>query len=232
MLSPAKDFRKCPALVSRASFSHDEARFGVSSRSKRRSPARATSLGSSPSRIFRSSMFPKIFSVPEIVNTRSFIEVVTVCGYARRKVCRNVLRNSIRTPYRTRKRANTMSDTAIENIPPESLLWTAEFGLRSGASVRFTLSSIKKASLEDRLENWDYYHADKPHTPFFWFKSQHYSVRVNLRQLTYATLTFNAIPLDQADSYEFDNLAWPTSAVCFGPPPGTLMLRVFGSAGA
>jgi hypothetical protein len=31
---------------------------------------------------------------------------------------------------------------------------------------------------------------------------------------------------------EFGNLAWPTSAVCFGPPPGTLMLRVLGSAGA
>ena len=31
---------------------------------------------------------------------------------------------------------------------------------------------------------------------------------------------------------EFDNLAWPTSAVCFGPPCGTLMLRVFGFAGA
>jgi hypothetical protein len=27
-------------------------------------------------------------------------------------------------------------------------------------------------------------------------------------------------------------LAWPTSAVCFGPPLGTLMLRVFGSTGA
>jgi hypothetical protein len=32
--------------------------------------------------------------------------------------------------------------------------------------------------------------------------------------------------------FEFGNLAWPTSAVCFGPPLGTLMLRVFGSAGA
>jgi hypothetical protein len=31
---------------------------------------------------------------------------------------------------------------------------------------------------------------------------------------------------------EFGNLAWPTSAVCFGPPLGTLMLRVLGSAGA
>jgi hypothetical protein len=31
---------------------------------------------------------------------------------------------------------------------------------------------------------------------------------------------------------DFGNLAWPTSAVCFGPPCGTLMLRVFGSAGA
>ena len=31
---------------------------------------------------------------------------------------------------------------------------------------------------------------------------------------------------------EFGNLAWPTSAVCFGPPPGTLMLRELGSAGA
>jgi alpha,alpha-trehalase len=37
-----------------------------------------------------------------------------------------------------------------------------------------------------------------------------------------------------ADAYadEFGNLAWPTSAVCFGPPLGTLMLRVLGSAGA
>jgi hypothetical protein len=25
--------------------------------------------------------------------------------------------------------------------------------------------------------------------------------------------------------FEFGNLAWPTSAVCFGPPLGTLMLR-------
>ncbi len=31
---------------------------------------------------------------------------------------------------------------------------------------------------------------------------------------------------------EFGNLAWPTSAVCFGPPLGTLMLRELGSAGA
>jgi hypothetical protein len=31
---------------------------------------------------------------------------------------------------------------------------------------------------------------------------------------------------------EFGNLAWPTSAVCFGPSLGTLMLRVLGSAGA
>ena len=31
---------------------------------------------------------------------------------------------------------------------------------------------------------------------------------------------------------EFGNLAWPTSAVCFGPPPGTLLLRELGSAGA
>jgi hypothetical protein len=31
---------------------------------------------------------------------------------------------------------------------------------------------------------------------------------------------------------EFGNLAWPTSAVCFGPPLGTLMLRGLGSAGA
>ena len=31
---------------------------------------------------------------------------------------------------------------------------------------------------------------------------------------------------------EFGNLAWPTSAVCFGPPLGTLILRVLGSAGA
>jgi hypothetical protein len=31
---------------------------------------------------------------------------------------------------------------------------------------------------------------------------------------------------------EFGNLAWPTSAVCFGPPFGTLMLRELGSAGA
>jgi len=35
--------------------------------------------------------------------------------------------------------------------------------------------------------------------------------------------------LSEAD---FGNLAWPTSAVCFGPPFGTLRLRVFGSAGA
>jgi hypothetical protein len=34
------------------------------------------------------------------------------------------------------------------------------------------------------------------------------------------------------DTPEFGNLAWPTSAVCFGPPLGTLMLRVLGSAGA
>jgi len=32
--------------------------------------------------------------------------------------------------------------------------------------------------------------------------------------------------------YEFGNLAWPTSAVCFGPPLGTLMLGELGSAGA
>jgi len=32
--------------------------------------------------------------------------------------------------------------------------------------------------------------------------------------------------------HEFGNLAWPTSAVCFGPPLGTLMLRGLGSAGA
>jgi hypothetical protein len=31
---------------------------------------------------------------------------------------------------------------------------------------------------------------------------------------------------------DFGNLAWPTSAVCFGPPCGTLMLGVLGSAGA
>jgi hypothetical protein len=31
---------------------------------------------------------------------------------------------------------------------------------------------------------------------------------------------------------EFGNLAWPISAVCFGPPCGTLMVKVFGSAGA
>ncbi len=31
---------------------------------------------------------------------------------------------------------------------------------------------------------------------------------------------------------DFGNLAWPTSAVCFGPPLGTLMLRELGSAGA
>lgn len=31
---------------------------------------------------------------------------------------------------------------------------------------------------------------------------------------------------------DFGNLSWPTSAVCFGPPYGTLMLRVLGSAGA
>jgi hypothetical protein len=34
------------------------------------------------------------------------------------------------------------------------------------------------------------------------------------------------------DVAEFGNLAWPTSAVCFGPPLGTLILRVLGSAGA
>jgi hypothetical protein len=31
---------------------------------------------------------------------------------------------------------------------------------------------------------------------------------------------------------DFGNLVWPTSAVCSGPPFGTLMLRVLGSAGA
>ncbi len=31
---------------------------------------------------------------------------------------------------------------------------------------------------------------------------------------------------------DFGNLSWPTSAVCFGPPCGLLMLRVLGSAGA
>ena len=31
---------------------------------------------------------------------------------------------------------------------------------------------------------------------------------------------------------DFGNLAWPTSAVCSGPPLGTLMLRVLGPAGA
>jgi hypothetical protein len=36
----------------------------------------------------------------------------------------------------------------------------------------------------------------------------------------------------QSGDDEFGNLAWPTSAVCFGPPLGTLMLRVLGSAGA
>jgi hypothetical protein len=35
-----------------------------------------------------------------------------------------------------------------------------------------------------------------------------------------------------AATFEFGNLAWPTSAVCFGPPLGTLMLRGLGSAGA
>jgi hypothetical protein len=38
--------------------------------------------------------------------------------------------------------------------------------------------------------------------------------------------------LDGTPTHEFGNLAWPTSAVCFGPPLGTLMLRVLGSAGA
>jgi DNA sulfur modification protein DndE len=38
--------------------------------------------------------------------------------------------------------------------------------------------------------------------------------------------------LRQRLHHEFGNLAWPTSAVCFGPPLGTLMLRVLGSAGA
>ena len=37
---------------------------------------------------------------------------------------------------------------------------------------------------------------------------------------------------DHAANVEFGNLAWPTSAVCFGPPPGTLLLRELGSAGA
>jgi hypothetical protein len=32
--------------------------------------------------------------------------------------------------------------------------------------------------------------------------------------------------------HDFGNLAWPTSAVCSGPPLGTLMLRVLGPAGA
>jgi hypothetical protein len=36
----------------------------------------------------------------------------------------------------------------------------------------------------------------------------------------------------RGEAHEFGNLAWPTSAVCFGPPSGTLMLRVLGSAGA
>jgi len=36
----------------------------------------------------------------------------------------------------------------------------------------------------------------------------------------------------QSRPREFGNLAWPTSAVCFGPPSGTLRLRELGSAGA
>jgi transposase len=39
-------------------------------------------------------------------------------------------------------------------------------------------------------------------------------------------------PLRLREPTEFGNLAWPTSAVCFGPPFGTLMLRELGSAGA
>ena len=43
-------------------------------------------------------------------------------------------------------------------------------------------------------------------------------------------LWIDSTPVDEA--IEFGNLAWPTSAVCFGPSLGTLMLRVLGSAGA
>jgi hypothetical protein len=40
------------------------------------------------------------------------------------------------------------------------------------------------------------------------------------------------IVFDEPYRFEFGNLAWPISAVCFGPPCGTLMVKVFGSAGA
>ena len=66
--------------------------------------------------------------------------------------------------------------------------------------MRFTLSLDRKTSLEDRLVNWEYYYADKRGIPFFWFKSEHYSVRVNLGQLTYVRLMFDEIPIDEADS--------------------------------
>jgi hypothetical protein len=93
-----------------------------------------------------------------------------------------------------------MVETNNQTLPVESLLWTAELGLKSGAKVQFTLSSADKDSLEDRFINWDYHYSNAPDISFFWFGSEHYFVRVNLRQIIYSRLMFDAVPLKEAGS--------------------------------
>jgi transcriptional regulator with XRE-family HTH domain len=83
-------------------------------------------------------------------------------------------------------------------VETEGVIWTVEFGLSTGLSKQFTLSSADKRKLEDTLGNWSAsFRSDNlPDKPFFWFDSDVYSVCVNLSHVTYARTMFDPPGLD------------------------------------
>lgn len=91
-------------------------------------------------------------------------------------------------------------------IEPEGVVWTAEFGLRAGIAKQFTLSSLEKRRLEAILRNWAYDTRSEnlSERRFFWFDSEVYSVCVNLTQVTYARIMFDAprIASDEDSTFE------------------------------
>jgi hypothetical protein len=92
-------------------------------------------------------------------------------------------------------------------------------------------SAGAKTSVETGLPKASEPQPPAPH-PAWDFSARTFPWILALLALLYFHKELTSLAVNISDRVEFGNLAWPTSAVCFGPPLGTLMLRVFGSAGA